>query len=72
MTEWFEEWFGEEYLRLYPHRDDTEAEQAVDLILRTRALSAGVAGARRRLRGGAACAGLSKRLGPGAPGSISR
>jgi ubiquinone/menaquinone biosynthesis C-methylase UbiE len=33
--EWFEEWFGEEYLRLYPHRDDTEAAQAVDLILRT-------------------------------------
>jgi len=35
MTEWFEEWFGEEYLRLYPHRNDAEAEQAVDLILRT-------------------------------------
>jgi SAM-dependent methyltransferase len=35
MTEWFEEWFGEEYLRLYPHRDDTEAGRAVDLIVRT-------------------------------------
>jgi len=35
MTEWFEEWFGEEYLRLYPHRDDREAERAVDLIRRT-------------------------------------
>jgi SAM-dependent methyltransferase len=35
MTEWFEEWFGEEYLRLYPHRDDTEAARAVDLIVRT-------------------------------------
>jgi SAM-dependent methyltransferase len=35
MTEWFEEWFGEEYLRLYPHRDDEEADQAVGLILRT-------------------------------------
>lgn len=33
--EWFEEWFGEEYLRLYPHRDDAEAERAVGLILRT-------------------------------------
>jgi ubiquinone/menaquinone biosynthesis C-methylase UbiE len=33
--EWFEEWFGEEYLRLYPHRDDTEAGRAVDLIVRT-------------------------------------
>ena len=33
--EWFEEWFGEEYLRLYPHRDDQEAERAVDLIRET-------------------------------------
>jgi SAM-dependent methyltransferase len=33
--EWFEEWFGEEYLRLYPHRDDAEAERAVRLILDT-------------------------------------
>lgn len=33
MTEWFEEWFGEEYLQLYPHRDDAEAERAVALIL---------------------------------------
>ncbi len=35
MTEWFEEWFGEEYLTLYPHRDDREAEQVVGLIQRT-------------------------------------
>lgn len=35
MTEWFEEWFGEEYLRLYPHRNDAEAERAVELVLRT-------------------------------------
>jgi SAM-dependent methyltransferase len=33
--EWFEEWFGEEYLRLYPHRDDTDAERVVALICRT-------------------------------------
>jgi SAM-dependent methyltransferase len=33
MTEWFEEWFGEEYLRLYPHRDQAEADRAVALIL---------------------------------------
>jgi len=33
MTEWFEEWFGEEYLQLYPHRDAAEAERAVSLIL---------------------------------------
>ena len=33
MTEWFEEWFGEQYLQLYPHRDAAEAERAVALIL---------------------------------------
>jgi SAM-dependent methyltransferase len=33
--EWFEEWFGEEYLQLYPHRNDAEADRAVDLIRRT-------------------------------------
>src|SRR3954469_10245429 len=33
--EWFEEWFGEDYLRLYPHRDDADAERAVSLIRRT-------------------------------------
>jgi SAM-dependent methyltransferase len=32
MTEWFEQWFGEEYHVLYPHRDDAEAQQAVALI----------------------------------------
>ena len=32
MTEWFEEWFGEEYLQLYPHRNDADAEQLVALI----------------------------------------
>lgn len=35
MPEWFEEWFGEEYLELYPHRDDADAERAVGLILGT-------------------------------------
>ena len=30
--EWFEQWFGEEYLRLYPHRDDSDAEQLTALI----------------------------------------
>jgi SAM-dependent methyltransferase len=33
--EWFEGWFGEEYLKLYPHRDDTDAERVVALISRT-------------------------------------
>lgn len=32
MTEWFEQWFGEEYLRLYPHRDDEDAGAAVALV----------------------------------------
>jgi SAM-dependent methyltransferase len=41
MTEWFEQWFGEEYLRLYPHRDDEDAGAVVRLI----ASAVGVAGA---------------------------
>ena len=32
MTEWFEQWFGEEYLKLYPHRDEEDASAAVSLI----------------------------------------
>lgn len=32
--EWFREWFGEEYLALYPHRDAREAEVAVRLFRR--------------------------------------
>jgi SAM-dependent methyltransferase len=32
MTEWYERWFGEEYLRLYPHRNEEDARKAVDLI----------------------------------------
>jgi SAM-dependent methyltransferase len=39
--EWFEEWFGEDYLRLYPHRDDADAERAVVLICRTVGLKPG-------------------------------
>lgn len=31
-SEWFESWFGEEYVALYPHRDEAEAERAVELI----------------------------------------
>jgi SAM-dependent methyltransferase len=34
MTEWFEQWFGEEYHALYPHRDDEDARRAVALIQR--------------------------------------
>lgn len=32
MTEWFQDWFGEDYLRLYPHRDDAEAGRMVALL----------------------------------------
>ncbi len=34
MTEWFEQWFGEEYLQLYPHRDDEDARQLAALLAR--------------------------------------
>ncbi len=33
-AEWFESWFGEEYIALYPHRDVAEAKKAIDLIVR--------------------------------------
>jgi SAM-dependent methyltransferase len=32
MAEWFEEWFGEEYLHLYPHRNEVDAERVVALL----------------------------------------
>lgn len=32
---WYKEWFGEEYLELYSHRDESEAEEHVDLVERT-------------------------------------
>ena len=34
MSDWFESWFGEDYVALYPHRDAAEAEHAVELIER--------------------------------------
>ncbi|HET6836840.1 MAG TPA: methyltransferase domain-containing protein [Gemmatimonadales bacterium] len=68
MTEWFEEWFGEDYLRLYPHRDDADARRAVALIARTVRLQPGwrvldvACGAGRHARAfveaGARCFGL--------------
>jgi SAM-dependent methyltransferase len=68
MTEWFEEWFGEDYLRLYPHRDDADAQRAVALISRTVGLQPGwrvldvACGAGRHARAfidaGARCFGL--------------
>lgn len=41
MEDWFRTAFGEEYLRLYAHRDDAEAAELVDLILATTATPAG-------------------------------
>ncbi len=35
MNDWFERWFGAEYLALYPHRDEDEARAAVALVRRT-------------------------------------
>jgi SAM-dependent methyltransferase len=34
-SEWFERWFGEDYIALYPHRNAAEAERVVSLIERT-------------------------------------
>jgi SAM-dependent methyltransferase len=34
MPEWFEEWFGEDYLALYPHRNDADAAELVGLLTR--------------------------------------
>ena len=41
MGEWFEEWFGEEYLELYPHRDETDAGRLIGLVGRTACLAPG-------------------------------
>lgn len=53
--EWFRSWFGEEYLRLYPHRDEEEAARAVKLFLDNAGLPRGrtldlACGAGRHLR----------------------
>jgi SAM-dependent methyltransferase len=29
---WYKDWFGEEYLELYSHRDESEAEEHVDFV----------------------------------------
>ena len=41
MAEWFEEWFGEEYLHLYPHRNEADAERVVGLLTRVLPWQAG-------------------------------
>jgi SAM-dependent methyltransferase len=32
-ADWFEAWFGEDYLRIYHHRDEEEAEHAIEMIV---------------------------------------
>lgn len=31
-ADWFEEWFGVDYLRIYQHRDESDAERVIELI----------------------------------------
>lgn len=31
-ADWFEEWFGVDYLRIYQHRDESDAVRAIELI----------------------------------------
>jgi SAM-dependent methyltransferase len=72
MPEWFEEWFGEEYLQLYPHRDEAEADRAVALVAQATGLLPGwrvldvACGAGRHARAfersGARCFGLDLSL----------
>jgi len=38
ITNWYENWFGNEYLTVYSHRDEEEARQLVQLILKNIAL----------------------------------
>jgi len=35
LSEWFEQWFGNFYLEMYPHRDEKDATDAVNLIAAT-------------------------------------
>jgi SAM-dependent methyltransferase len=40
-VDWYSRWFGEEYLQIYPHRDDEEAQSAVTLVLQHASLPRG-------------------------------
>ncbi len=39
---WFRQWFGTDYLRVYDHRDEAEAERDIDAIVRVLAPRGGV------------------------------
>jgi SAM-dependent methyltransferase len=41
-SDWFRDWFDEDYLALYPHRDDKEASQFVQTIWHRLKLEAGL------------------------------
>lgn len=41
MSEWYARWFNEDYLALYPHRDDADAARAVALVRSLAPLPAG-------------------------------
>ncbi len=32
---WYKDWFGEDYLKVYPHRNEAEAKQQVDFVINT-------------------------------------
>lgn len=34
MEDWYTNWFGPDYIRLYPHRDTAEAARQIDFLLR--------------------------------------
>lgn len=40
--EWFREWFGEDYLLVYGHRDEAEAERDIEYSVRVLGLAAGM------------------------------
>ncbi len=31
---WYKDWFGEDYLKVYPHRDEVEAKKQVDFVVK--------------------------------------
>jgi len=35
---WYKDWFGEDYLKVYPHRDEAEAKRQVDFVEKILAL----------------------------------
>lgn len=68
MTEWFAQWFNEDYLELYPHRDEAEADRLARLVAAATGLAPGwrvldvACGAGRHARAfaalGARCTGV--------------